>query len=108
MHTSHARLIAASALAFALTLGAPGSSLAQRTKDDGTGGAAGYSPPVDMPSGGAPMPDAAPMNAPPMPPSDDGASQGAPEPVPAAPDDGTKKDDSTPPSDAPTGADQPD
>ena len=32
----------------------------------------------------------------------------APEPEPVAPDDGTKKDDGTPPSDAPTGADQPD
>ncbi len=114
MHPSQFRLIVASALALALTLGAPGSSIAQRTKgDEGTGGAAGYSPPVDMPSGGAPMPDAAPMNAPPAPPPDDGASQGAPEPVPAAPDttspdDGTKKDDATPPPDAPTGPDQPD
>ena len=106
MHSSHIRLIAASALALALTIAAPGSSLAQRTKDDGTGGADGYSPPVDMPGGAAPMPDAAPT--PPMPPPDEGASQGAPEPEPVAPDDGTKKDDGTPPSDAPTGADQPD
>jgi hypothetical protein len=85
MHSSHIRLIAASALALALTIAAPGSSLAQRTKDDGTGGAAGYSPPVDMPGGAAPMPDAAPT--PPMPPPDEGASQGAPEPEPVAPDD---------------------
>ena len=108
MHSSHIRLIAASALALALTIAAPGASLAQRTKDDGTGGAAGYSPPVDMPGGAAPMPDAAPMNAPPTPPPDDSASQGAPEPEPVAPNDGTKKDDGTPPSDAPTGPDQPD
>ena len=109
MHSSHIRLIATSALALALTLAASGSSLAQRTKDDGTGGAAGYSPPVEMPGAAAPMDaPAAPMNAPPLPPPDAGASQGAPPPEPVAPDDGTKKDDGTPPADAPTGADQPD
>jgi hypothetical protein len=118
MHSPQSRLIATFALALALTLGAPDSSIAQRSKgDEGTGGAAGYSPPVDMPGGGAPMPDAAPMNAPPMPPPDEGASQGAPAPDQAAPDqaapdqapgDGTKKDDGTLPPDAPMGPDQPD
>jgi hypothetical protein len=103
MHSSHIRLIATSALALALTVAASGSSLAQRTKDDGTGGAAGYSPPVEAPDAAAPMDaPAAPMNAPPLPPPDAGASQGAPPPEPIAPDDGT------PPSDALPGPDQPD
>ena len=107
MHPSQSRLIAASALALALTLGAPDTSIAQRTKgDEGTGGGAGYSPPLDAPGSAAPMDaPAAPMNAPPPP--DEGASQGAPAPEPV-PDDGTKKDDGTPPPDAPMGPDQPD
>ncbi len=106
MYSSHIRLIAASALALALTVAATGASLAQRTKDDGTGGAAGYSPPLEAPSAAAPMDaPAAPSTTAPPPPSADG--MGAPPPDGAAPDDGTKKDDGTPP-DAPTGPDQPD
>ena len=106
MHPSSFRLIAATALTLALGLAIPTPSDAQRNKgDEGTGGAAGYSPPVDMPSMDAP---AAPMNAPPLPPLDEGASQGAPPPEPAPPEDGNPEDESSPPSDAGTGADIPD
>ncbi len=105
MHPSQSRLIVASTLALALTLGSPGSSIAQRTKgDEGTGGAAGYSPPLESPDAAAPMDaPAAPMNAPPA----DASGQGAPPPEPA-PDDGTKTDDGTPPPDGLPGPDQPD
>ncbi len=107
MLSSPIRLIVASTLALALTLGAPGSSIAQRTKgDEGTGGAAGYSPPVDQPGAAAPAdaPAAPSTTAPPQP-----EDTGEPPPMPdtATPGD-NKKDDGTPPSDAPTGADQPD
>lgn len=106
MHFSHTRLIvvaAATAAVFALTFAAKDSSIAQRTKgDEGTGGAAGYSPPIDM-GQGAP----APMNAPAAPST---TSEDAGEQPPAAdvtsPDE--KKDDGTLPPDAPGAPDQPD
>jgi hypothetical protein len=104
MHTPQSRMIAVSALAFVLALAAPESSIAQRTKgDEGTGGAAGYSPPVDTgPEADSP---AAPEAMPPPPP-DAGQAAPAPEsasPDGAKPDDGMKKDDGTLP-----GPDQPD
>ena len=102
MPSSHTRLIVASALALALTLGAPQSSIAQRTKgDQGTGGAAGYSPPVDQP-GAADAPSAPSTTAPAQP-----EDTGEPPPMPDSPTP-DKKNDGTPPSDAPTGADIPD
>lgn len=109
MRRSGSCLLAAIGLAAALTLAIIGPSNAQHNKsEDGTGAGAGYSPPIEERRGGAVMPDAAsPMNAPPMPP-DDSAGQAAPAPDAAAPDDSTKKDEATPPTDAPTGADQPD
>ena len=55
----------------------------------GTGGAAGYSPPMEEPYGGA-----APMNAPP--PMDDAMGAPAPEPMNAPPVE-EKSDESTPP-----------
>ena len=107
MPSSQTRLIVASALALALTFAAPQSSIAQRTKgDDGTGGAAGYSPPVDQPPGPADAP-AAPSTTAPAQPEDTGEPPPMPDSAtPGAPSD--KKDDGTPPSDAPTGADIPD
>jgi len=103
MPSSQSRLIVASALALALTLGAPQSSIAQRTKgDEGTGGAAGYSPPVDQP--GAADAPAAPSTTAPAKPED----TGEPPPMPDTAMPSDKKDDSAPPSDAPTGADIPD
>lgn len=103
MPSSQTRLIVASALALVLTLGAPQSSIAQRTKgDDGTGGAAGYSPPVDQP--GAADAPAAPSTTAPAKPED----TGEPPPMPDSATPGDKKDDGAPPSDAPTGADIPD
>jgi len=104
MHTPQSRMIAVSALAFVLALAAPESSIAQRTKgDEGTGGAAGYSPPVG--TGPAADSPAAPEAMPPLPPD---AGQAAPAPDATSPDgtkpdDGTKKDDGTLP-----GPDQPD
>ena len=104
MHTPQSRMIAVSALAFVLALAAPESSIAQRTKgDEGTGGAAGYSPPVG--TGPAADSPAAPEAMPPPPPD---AGQAAPAPDAISPDgtkpdDGTKKDDGTLP-----GPDQPD
>jgi hypothetical protein len=104
MHTPQSRMIAVSALAFVLALAAPESSIAQRTKgDEGTGGAAGYSPPVG--TGPAADSPAAPEAMPPPPP-DAGQAAPAPDaisPDATKPDDGTKKDDGTLP-----GPDQPD
>ncbi len=103
MPSSQTRLIVASALALVLTLGAPQSSIAQRTKgDEGTGGAAGYSPPVDQP--GAADAPAEPSTTAPAKPED----TGEPPPMPDSATPGDKKDDGAPPSDAPTGADIPD
>jgi hypothetical protein len=103
MPSSQTRLIVASALALVLTLGAPQSSIAQRTKgDEGTGGAAGYSPPVDQP--GAADAPAAPSTTAPAKPED----TGEPPPMPDSATPSDKKDDGAPPSDAPTGADIPD
>jgi len=102
MPSLQTRLIVASALALILTLGAPQSSIAQRTKgDDGTGGAAGYSPPVDQPS--AADAPAAPSTTAPAQPADTGEP-----PMPDTATPGDKKNDGAPPSDAPTGADIPD
>jgi hypothetical protein len=102
MPSSQTRLIVASALALALTLGAPQSSIAQRTKgDEGTGGAAGYSPPVDQPG---------PAEAPIAPAQPEDTGEPPPRPDSATPGDkpADKKNDGAPPSDAPTGADIPD
>jgi hypothetical protein len=50
------RLVAEAALVLACTLALGGSVCAQHSKgDDGTGGAAGYSPPIDIPDANAPM-----------------------------------------------------
>jgi len=114
MHASHTRLIAASALALALTLGASGSSLAQRTKDDGTGGAAGYSPPMENPGSGAadapaapsataPAQSDSPIEPTPEPDATPPPDQGTPTPDDGAKD-GTKKDDGMP-TDAPVAPD---
>jgi hypothetical protein len=104
MPSLQTRLIVASALALILTLGAPQSSIAQRTKgDEGTGGAAGYSPPVDQP-GAADAPAAPSTTAPAAQPAD----TGEPPPMPDTATPGDKKNDGAPPSDAPTGADIPD
>jgi hypothetical protein len=103
MPSLQTRLVVASALALTLTLGAPESSIAQRTKgDEGTGGAAGYSPPVDQP--GAADAPAAPSTTAPARPQD----TGEPPPMPDAAMPSDKKNDGAPPSDAPTGADIPD
>jgi hypothetical protein len=70
-------------------------ALAQKPNGSaGTGGAAGYSPPMDEPYGGA-----APMNVPP--PMDDAMGAPAPEPMNAPPVEEEKRDESTP---APTDA----
>jgi hypothetical protein len=104
MHAPQSRMIAVSALALILALAAPEASIAQPTKgDEGTGGAAGYSPPIG--TGPAADSPAAPEAMPPPPPD---AGQAAPAPDAASPDgtkpdDGTKKDDGTLP-----GPDQPD
>ena len=101
MHTPQSRMIAISALAFVLALAAPEASIAQPTKgDEGTGGAAGYSPPIGT-SPAADSPAAPSTTAMPPPPPD--AGQTAPAPDAASPDGGTKKDDGTLP-----GPDQPD
>ena len=99
--TSQLRLLTAVVLALAFTLAMSELSMAQHLKgEEGTGGAAGYSPPpMDMPDA------AAPSNAPPLP-SDGSASEPPPEPDTAQPEEDKKEGDQ--PSDEPTGADQPD
>ena len=53
---SRSQLVAAAALLLACVLALPNSSYAQSPRgEEGTGGAAGYSPPVDMPDANAPM-----------------------------------------------------
>jgi hypothetical protein len=50
------RFAAVAALVLACTLALQGTACAQRaTGEEGTGGAAGYSPPIDMPDANAPM-----------------------------------------------------
>ena len=104
MHTPQSRMIAVSALALILALAAPEASIAQPTKgDEGTGGAAGYSPPI----GTGPAADSPPRLRPCHPrPRTPGRQRPAPDaasPDGTKPDDGTKKDDGTLP-----GPDQPD
>ena len=56
MVVSRSQLVAAAALLLACVLALPNSSYAQSPRgEEGTGGAAGYSPPVDMPDANAPM-----------------------------------------------------
>ncbi len=56
MLRSSMRLIAGATVALVCMLVQSGSVYAQRSKgDEGTGGAAGYSPPIDMPDANAPM-----------------------------------------------------
>jgi hypothetical protein len=106
MYRFRASLFVAAVLGLALTLATPVPVNAQRS-EDGTGAGAGNSPPIDQLRGGAAMPDATgPMDAPPMPP-DHSAGQTAPSPDTAAPEE-NKKDDGTPPTDAPTGGYPPD
>ena len=53
---SRSQLVAAAALLLAWALALPNSSHAQSPRgEEGTGGAAGYSPPIDMPDANAPM-----------------------------------------------------
>jgi hypothetical protein len=79
----------------------PSACLAQRPPSEGTGGAAGYSPPpLDMPR------SVEPMNAPPMP--DDAApADAAPAPDAGSPGEDMPGDGGDQPPDASTGADQP-
>lgn len=96
MHSPSFRLIAASALALTMTFGSPSSSIAQRTKgDEGTGGAAGYSPPVET-GPAAEAPAARSMTAPPPP--DAGQAAPAPDAAPP-PEDGKPEDGIKPPAD---------
>ena len=56
MFRSSFRFAAVAILVLAYTLALGGSVCAQRSKgDEGTGGAAGYSPPIDVPDANAPM-----------------------------------------------------
>lgn len=100
MSRSGSRWVVALALALSFTLAAKHTALAQHSPgDEGTGGAAGYSPPIDE------QPEAAsPMNAPPA--ADDSGGEPPPEPEGAAPPEDTPPDGSG--TDAGTGADQPD
>lgn len=97
MSRSGSRLIAAVAFALALALAAP--SNAQRVRgDEGTGGAAGYSPPIDMPAGGA-----APMDAPSPSTEMPADAPAAPEAMPDAmgappPDESQQKEENAPPA----------
>lgn len=98
MHSQSFRLLAASALALTMTLAAPGSSIAQRTKgDEGTGGAAGYSPPPVDTGPAADAPAARSMTAPAPPPAD--AGQAAPAPEATPPDETKPEDGIKPPAD---------
>ncbi len=94
MTWSQRRVVATALLALAVSLAICGPSNAQLPRgQEGTGGAAGYSPPMDEPAGGA-----APMNAPP--PADDAMGAPAPEPDTAAPPtDENKQEDGAPASD---------
>jgi hypothetical protein len=96
-------LIAALSLVLAAAL-VSGPSLAQRPpKSEGTGGAAGYSPSIEMPGAAAPMDSRSPsLEAP---------AEAAPQAdsVAPAPEEGTPEDEGGQPQDKGSeGADQPD
>ena len=86
--------IVATALLLAWVLALPSSSHAQSTRgEEGTGGAAGYSPPIDMPDANAPMQSR----------SIETPAEAAPEPGQATPPDASpkKQDDEATPKDSP-------
>lgn len=87
--------VTAAGLALLASIAVTAPALAQKANGSaGTGGAAGYSPPMDEPFGGA-----APMNAPP--PLDDAMGAPPPEPMNAPSTEAEKKEESAP---APTDA----
>jgi len=82
--------VTAAGLALLASIAVAAPALAQKTNGSaGTGGAAGYSPPMDEPFGGA-----APMNAPP--PLDDAMGAPPPEPMNAPSTEAEQKEQSTP------------
>ena len=92
---SRSQLVAAAALLLACALALPSSSYAQSPRgEEGTGGAAGYSPPVDMPDANAPMQSR----------SIETPAEAAPQPDQAAPPDASEKkqDDEGAAKDSPT------
>jgi hypothetical protein len=102
MSWSSSRSIAAVSLVLAFALVAGPSSAQPPPQSEGTGGAAGYSPPIEMPDA------AEPMNAPSR--SLEAPADAAPQPEPAAPpsDEGTPDDQGGKPQDEGSeGADQP-
>jgi hypothetical protein len=92
---SRSQLVAAAALLLACALPLPSSCHAQSPRgEEGTGGAAGYSPPIDMPDANAPMQSR----------SIEVPTEAAPEPDQATPPDASekKRDDEGTPKDNPT------